>query len=260
VEQGLRVVQPGTFKDPAVVSALADLRPDIIIVAAYGQILPDAVLRIPKYNCVNIHPSLLPKYRGPSPVTAAILNGDVNTGVTIMVVEKKVDSGPMLAQKESPVMPDDTTESLTARLATLGAALLIETLPAWVAGKIQPRVQNEAQASYTRMAAKDDGRLDWKLTAMQLERRVRAYYPWPGCFTDWKGMRLKVVKAMPVDAEGSGSIGEVVTLPRTGPARVAVRTPTGLLGLVTVQLEGKKEMPAADFVVGHRDFIGSTLT
>ncbi len=260
VAHGLRVIQPETFKDVKAISALQEMQPDIIIVAAYRQILPDAVLRIPKYNCINIHPSLLPKYRGPSPVAAAILNGDAMTGVTIMLIEKKVDSGQILAQKEIPVNEDDTTESLSERLAKLGAELLTDTVPSWVAGKIQPRRQDETQATYTRMEAKEDGRLDWNLPAVQLWRRVRAYYPWPGCFTEWKGVRLKIIKAVPLNEIEVGKVGEVIALPRTGEARVAVRTADGLLGLIAVQMEGKKEMPAGDFMAGHRDFIGNILT
>jgi methionyl-tRNA formyltransferase len=260
VSHGLRVVQPETFKNAEAVSALEELQPDIIIVAAYGQILPDSVLRIPEYNCINIHPSLLPKYRGPSPVAAAILNGDTITGVTIMLIEKRVDSGQILGQKKIPIKEDDTTESLSEKLAKLGAELLIETIPSWIAGKIQPHIQDETRASYTRMEAKEDGRLDWNLPAVQLWRMVKAYYPWPGCFTDWNGVRLKIIKAVPLNEIEVGKIGEVVALPRTGEVRVAVRTADGVLGLVTVQLEGKKEMPASDFIAGHRDFIGSILT
>jgi methionyl-tRNA formyltransferase len=260
VSHGLRVVQPETFKNAEAVFALEELQPDIIIVAAYGQILPDSVLRIPEYNCINIHPSLLPKYRGPSPVAAAILNSDVTTGVTIMLIEKNVDSGQILSQKEISVNGDDTTESLSEKLAKLGAELLIETIPTWIAGKIQPRIQDETRASYTRMEAREDGRLDWNLPAAQLWRRVRAYYPWPGCFTEWKGVRLKIIKAVPLNEIEVGKIGEVVALPRTGEARVAVRTTDGLLGLTTVQLEGKREISAGDFLAGHRDFIGSILT
>jgi len=207
VSHGLRVVQPETFRNAEAVSALEELQPDIIIVAAYGQILPDSVLRIPEYNCINIHPSLLPKYRGPSPVAAAILNDDVTTGVTIMLIEKRVDSGPILSQKEIPANGDDTTESLSEKLAKLGAELLIETIPSWIAGKIQPRIQDETRASYTRMEAKEDGRLDWNLPAVQLWRRVRACYPWPGCFTDWNGVRLKIIKAVPINEIEAGTEG-----------------------------------------------------
>jgi len=260
VSQGLHVVQPETFKSSDEVFALANLQPDIIIVAAYGQILPDSLLQIPKHHCINIHPSLLPKYRGPSPVAAAILNGDAVTGATIMLIERRVDSGPIISQREIPVRDEDTTESLSERLSGLGAELLIETLPLWVAGKIQPRPQEEAQASYTRMEAKEDGRLDWNLPAVQLWRKVRAYYPWPGCFTEWKGLRLKITKAVAMNRWGEGNAGAVIALPRTSEARVAVRTPDGLLGLVTVQPEGKKPMSAGEFSAGHRDFMGAILT
>ncbi|MBN1376222.1 MAG: methionyl-tRNA formyltransferase [Dehalococcoidia bacterium] len=258
--QGLRVMQPATFKDPQEVSVLADLQPDIIIVAAYGQILPDSVLSIPKYKCINIHPSLLPKYRGPSPVAAAILNGDIMTGVTIMLIEKKVDAGPILAQEEVPVAEDVTTDLLSEILAKAGAELLLRTIPSWTSGIIQPQIQDESRASYTRMETKEDGRLDWNLPAVQLWRKVRAYHPWPGCFTDWKGTRLKIVKAVPVQSAGSGKVGEIIVLPKGAEARVAVCTANGMLGLITVQPEGKKEMGVTDFMVGHREFAGSFLT
>jgi methionyl-tRNA formyltransferase len=256
---GLNVLQPVSFKDPDVVAVLANMEPDIIIVAACGLILPDAVLQIPKYKCINIHPSLLPRYRGPSPIAAAILSGDAITGVTIMLIEKKVDSGPILSQRAIPIADEDTTETLSRKLAEMGAEMLTTTIPDWAEGKIQPRVQNEGLASYTRMETKEDGRLDWNLPAVQLWRRVRAYYPWPGCFTAWKSGRLKVLKAISLPDPGSGSPGQVMELGRTEPARVAVRTGDGLLGLITVQAEGKKEMAAADFIAGHRDFIGAVL-
>lgn len=259
MQRRLPVIQPETFKDAAEVAKLADLKPDIIFVAAYGLILPDAVLAMPKHKCVNIHPSLLPKYRGPSPIVAAILNGDPVTGATIMLIDKKVDSGPILCQKEMAITDGDTTESLSVRLADLGAGLLAETVPAWVDGQIQPRIQDDGLATYTKMETKEDGLLDWNLPAGQLWRRVRAYYPWPGCFTEWNGKRLKILKAVPLATGGNGRIGQVIELPRSEPARVAVVTADGLLGLTTVQAEGKKEMAAADFIVGHPDFIGATL-
>jgi methionyl-tRNA formyltransferase len=259
VSMGLNVVQPETFKDQAEVEKLRALAPDIIVVAAYGQILPDSVLQIPKYKSINIHPSLLPKYRGPSPVTAAILNGDALTGVTIMLVEKKVDSGPILSFREMAVGEEDTTGTLTGRLAILGAEMLVETIPGWVAGKIQPVVQDESLASYTKMENKEDGKLKWDLPAVELWRMIRAYQPWPGCFTTWNNARLKIIKAIPLPDTSPHNTGEVIALPRGGLARVAVRTGNGLLGLETLQLEGKKEMPAADFIAGHRDFIGAIL-
>lgn len=259
ISQGLNVVQPETLKDPAEVDKLRELAPDLIVVAAYGQILPDSVLQLPQYKCINIHPSLLPKYRGPSPVSTSILNGDDITGVTIMLVERKVDSGPILAQKETKVADDDTTATLTEKLAVLGAEMLIQTIPAWVAGNIQPQTQDESRASLTKKEEKDDGKLNWDFPAVKLWRMVRAYYPWPGCYTTWNNARLKVISAVPLPDTSTGKTGEVVALPRGEPARVAVRTGNGLLGLVTLQLEGKKEMSAADFMAGHKEFAGSVL-
>jgi methionyl-tRNA formyltransferase len=259
LSQGMRVIQPESLRVPREAEVMAAFKPDIIIVAAYGQILPAAVLEIPRYQCVNIHPSLLPRYRGPSPVAAPILNGDPITGVSIMLIERKVDSGPILSQAELAISDEDTTESLSQRLAVMGAGKLVETIPRWVEGKIEPVVQDDSRATYTRMETKEDGLLDWELPAVVLWRRVRAYNPWPGCYLDWKGGRLRVIKAIPLpDAEG-GETGRVVSLPRTAPARVAVRTADGLLGLVSVQPEGKREMTAADFSAGHRDFAGSVL-
>ena len=192
-------------------------------------------------------------------MAAAILNVDALTGVTIMLIERKVDSGPILSQEEMAISDEDTAESLSGRLAVMGARRLVETIPGWVEGKIKPRMQDDSLVSYTRMEIKEDGLLDWNLPAVVLWRRVRAYHPWPGCYFDWKGGRLRVIKAVPMqDAEG-GEKGRVVALPRTAPARVAVRTADGLLGLVSVQPEGKREMEAADFSAGHRDFAGSVL-
>jgi methionyl-tRNA formyltransferase len=259
VSQGIRVMQPESLRDPKEVELLAALKPDIIIVAAYGQILPAAVLELPRYKCINIHPSLLPRYRGPSPVAAPIVNGDPITGVTIMLIERKVDSGPILSQEEMTISDEDTTESLSERLAVMGARKLIETIPGWVEGNIEPGRQDDSCATYTRMEVKEDGLLDWKLPAVVLWRRVRAYQPWPGCYFDWKGGRLKVTKAIPLQDPEGGETGRVIALPRSAPARVAVRTADGLLGLVSVQPEGKREMPAADFSAGHRDFAGNLL-
>jgi methionyl-tRNA formyltransferase len=260
IESGLSVMQPETFKEHGAVEKLSAIQPDLIVVAAYGQILPDAVLRVPKYKCINIHPSLLPKYRGPSPIAAAILDGDAQTGVTIMLTEKKVDSGPILGQRYMEITGEDDTESLSDKLAGLGARLLIDTLPDWVAGRIQPLAQDESLASYTRMETKEDGRLDFNLPAVQLWRKIKAYHPWPGCYAHWNKTRLKIIKAMPVDDGGKGQIGQIIALYRMQAARAAVQTGDGLLGLVTIQPEGKREMAAADFIAGHRDFIGSFLT
>jgi methionyl-tRNA formyltransferase len=157
------------------------------------------------------------------------------------------------------IADDDTTGSLTGRLAKTGAEILLATLPAWVSGTIQPLVQDESRASYTRMGKKEDGGLDWKWPALQLWRKVRAFNPWPGCYVKWMGSRIKIVEAVPLADTEKGSLGQVIALPRGEVTRVAVRTGEGLLGLVRVQPEGKREMTAGDFCVGHRDFVGSVL-
>jgi len=256
---GMRVIQPESFKDPAEVKLLAGLKPDIIIVAAYGQILPEAVLCIPQHNCINIHPSLLPRYRGPSPVAAAILNGDDQTGVTIMLIERKVDSGPIIAQAQVSIRDEDTTGSLTGRLAIKGAELLLAILPGCVSGTVQPLIQDESRASYTHREQKEDGELDWTWPSVRLWRKVRAFNPWPGCYIKWMGSRIKILAAFPITDGEKDSVGKVIALPRGEVTRVAVTTGEGLLGLVTLQPEGKREMTAGEFMAGHRDFVGSVL-
>jgi len=259
VSLGLQVVQPESFKAAGAVEQLAGLAPDLIVVAAYGQLLPPEVLALPKFGCVNIHPSLLPRYRGSSPVSAAILNGDEVTGVTIMLMDAGMDTGPVLSQKQVPVSPEDTTDSLTQSLAFVGAELLVETLPRWIEGKIEPQPQDASVATYTKTVTKEDGQIDWGLSALELWRRVRAHEPWPGSYTWWQGKRLKVSRVVPVDETRDAEVGKVIALPPTAPAAVGVQTGEGVLGLLGVQLEGKREMDAREFLVGHRDFIGSLL-
>jgi methionyl-tRNA formyltransferase len=259
MSHGIRVMQPESLKGEDVVGELTGLAPELVVVAAYGQILPRAILNLPRFGCVNIHPSLLPKYRGSSPVASAILQGDNVTGVTIMLLDAGMDTGPVLRQTKVPVSAEDTAGSLTAKLAQIGARLLLETLPGWLEGRITPQPQDEAQASYTKQIAKEDGEIDWKLSALELWKRVRAFDPWPGSYTRWKDKRLKVIQAVPVDGEKKGEIGEVIALPQSAPAPVGVVTGGGILGLLRVQLEGKKDMSAAEFLLGQRDFIGSSL-
>ncbi len=256
---GLKIVQPENFKEASVIEHLAGLAPEAIIVAAYGQILPAEVLALPKFGCVNIHPSLLPRYRGSSPVSAAILNGDEVTGVTIMLMDSGMDTGPILRQKRMPVSPEDTTGSLTEKLARVGAELLMETLPQWVEGKVKPQPQDTSLATYTRTVAKEDGEIKWGLPAVELWRQVRAYEPWPGSYTWWWGKRLKLNRVVPIAGDKYGEVGKVLGLPPTAPAAVGVQTGEGLLGLLRVQLEGKREMAVREFIIGYRDFVGSSL-
>lgn len=257
LERGLPLFQPETLRTPEAVARLADWRPDLIVVAAFGQILRPPVLRLPSHGCLNVHASLLPRHRGAAPISAAILAGDPATGVTIMRMDEGMDTGPILAQAECPIAAGDTTASLTAKLAELGSQLLIETLPAWLAGEIEARPQDDAQATYCRPLSKQDGRLDWARSAAHLDRQVRACDPWPGAYTTWEGKRLKVLRARPVAGwQGEGKPGTVVELEAGGLAVVAGR---GALQLLEVQLAGKKPMAAGPFARGQRYLVGGSL-
>jgi methionyl-tRNA formyltransferase len=255
---GLPVMQPTSLKSAEAVSRLADFQPDVIVVAAFGQILPQSVLDIPGYGCINIHPSLLPKFRGASPVAAAILSGDEFTGVSVMLLDAGMDTGPVLARAMVPVSPQDNTGSLTDRLSLLAAHLLQEALVGWWRREITPQPQNEAEATYSHQITKEEGEIDWHLSAVDIWRRVRAFNPWPGCYTRWRGKQLKIIEAVPVPESGSLKAGQVVALDERG-SEFGVSTGAGILGVLKVQLEGKRAMSAAEFLRGQRDFIGALL-
>ena len=256
------VLQPASLKGADVVEQLAGFRPDVIVVAAYGQILPQQVLDIPRHGCINIHPSLLPKYRGASPVAAAILAGDEFAGVSIMLMDRGLDTGPILSRAMISISVQDTTESVTAKLSQVAARMLQDTLVGWVRGEIVPQPQNEAEATYSPQISKEDGEIDWSLPAIEIWRRVRAYYPWPGCYTRWQGKQLKIIEAVPLPAEKTIEAGRAVALtPAEGKAEAAfgVQTGEGILGVVQVQMEGKRAISAAEFLRGQRQFIGAIL-
>lgn len=252
------VIQPVNFKDTAAVVQVASFHPDVIVVAAFGQILPQSVLDIPTFGCINIHPSLLPKFRGPSPVAAAILAGSQFTGVSLMLMDKGLDTGPVLARAQISISHQDTTCSLTAKLSVIAAQLLLEVLPRWVEGELTPKPQHEGEATYSTMLSKKGGEIDWRLSAVDIWRRVRAFQPWPGCYTGWQGRQLKIIEAMPLPGGKTIEIGQVVTPDREGVA-FGVNTGDGVLGILKVQPEGKRVMSAAEFVRGQRQFIGAIL-
>ncbi len=255
-EAGVPVFQPRTLRTPEAQAVIREWHPDVIVVAAFGLILPPEVLRIPPHGCVNVHASLLPRWRGAAPVAAAILAGDTETGVTIMLMDEGVDTGPILAQAREPIRPDDTTETLSRRLAVLGADLLAETLPRWVRGEITPQPQDDAQATYAPMLRKADGWIDWREPAVLIERKVRAYQPWPTAMTRWRGKVLKILRARPEpDIRREEPPGTVVVWDDGA----AVVTGEGLLVLLEVQLEGKRALDIAAFLRGARGFIGSQL-
>jgi len=257
--QGLEVFQPVKLRNPDEVRRLAALKPDLILVAAFGQILPQSVLDIPPFGCLNIHPSLLPKYRGATPIPSAILAGESETGVTIMLMDAGMDTGPVISQIIVGIEPQDTTESLTNRLAQAGVRLLGEALPLWFDRSLKTQPQDGSRATYTSPITKEDGVINWQMSAEEISRRVRAFYPWPGCYTWWQGKLLKILEAITLHKDRDLVPGKVVALASDQPAVVGVGTGGGILGLLRVQLEGKRALTAAEFLLGQRAFVGSTL-
>ena len=254
----LPVVQPASLKEPEVVAQIADFHPDVIVVAAFGQILPQSVLDLPRYGCINIHPSLLPRFRGASPVASAILAGDEFTGVSLMLLDKGVDTGPILGRAQISISAKDTTGSLTAKLSLLAARLLLEVLSCWARGEITPQPQNEDEVVYSAPISKEEGEIDWYLPAADIWRRVRAFQPWPGCHTRWRGKQFKIIEAVPLPGEGTFEVGEVVDM-EGAKADFGVGTGEGILGVSKVKLEGRRAMSAAEFLRGQREFIGAIL-
>jgi methionyl-tRNA formyltransferase len=259
---GLPVVQPANLKEAGVVEQLSQFHPDVIVVAAFGQILPRSVLDIPRFGCTNVHPSLLPRFRGASPVASAILAGDEFTGVSIMLMDEGLDTGPILARAQIPISAPDTTGSLTTKLSLLGARLLVEALSFWLRGELPPQPQNKAEATYCGSINKEEAEIDWHLPAIDIWRRVRAFYPWPGCYTRWQGKQLKIIEAVLLTGERAFTVGQVVALPSVpegSKAAFGVGTGDGVLGVCGVQLEGKRAISAAEFLRGQRQFIGAVL-
>jgi methionyl-tRNA formyltransferase len=261
LSHGIPIWQPGSLKRPENIEALAAYHADLYIVAAFGQILPQAVLDQPQYGTLNIHASLLPRYRGVSPIAEAILHGDTETGVTIMLLDAGVDTGPILLKRTIPIAEEDTTGSLTIKLAELGAIALLEALPFWVQGKLTPQPQDERLATYTHMLRKEDGEISWERPADELARVVRAYTPWPGAYTYWRGKLLKIVSAHPAMLESAQQLkpGTVSLRKENGQQVLSIGTADGLLVVDSLQLEGKKVMSAGEFVRGHPQIIGEVL-
>ncbi len=245
---GLPVIQPEKLRSPEAFQQLVDWQPDLIVVAAFGQILRQNVLDLPKYGCINIHASLLPRHRGAAPIQAAILAGDRQTGITIMKMEAGLDTGPMLRQQAIPIEPEDTGGSLFEKLSELGAELLLQTLPGYLSGEILPHPQPEEGASYFGMIKKEDGLLDFTLPAADLERKIRAFSPWPGTYLQWQGGPLKILRAHVMDGkEAAGKHLVIEMLP-------AIAASNGLLVFDELQPAGKKPMSGKAFMSGARDW------
>lgn len=260
-ENSVPVEQPAHFDQPAI-EVLRRYKPDVIIVAAYGKILPKEALDIPGFGCINIHASLLPRWRGASPVQNSLLSGDEETGITLMLMDEGMDTGPILAQLPVPIAPDDTSATLLARLASAGADLLIETLPLFIRRKIEARAQPEEGATLCQLIERDDGRILWNETAQTIWNQYRGLSPWPGVFTFWKVgdgefvrlklTRISIEKADPVPRRRLGEVFE-------SGERIGVQTGSGVVLIESLRPSGKDEMAVRDFLNGRKGFLGSIL-
>lgn len=257
--EGLPVFQPEKLRRPEAVAQLQAWQPDLIVVAAYGQILPPAVLEMPRYRALNVHASLLPRWRGAAPIEAAILAGDTITGITLMLMDAGLDTGPILTQKEIYIGPEETAGELSERMAHVGADMLIEALPAYLAGELHPRPQPEEGVTYAPRLSDDDARLDWYQPADLLHRRVRAFAPAPGAWTTLPdGSRFKILRATLLPAEETGPQGQPGTVGVWHQFPV-VRAGDGALILQQVQAAGKRPLNGDVFLRGQRALIGAVL-
>ncbi len=255
LEHGLAVSQPRSLRRASVVAELAAVAADVIVVAAYGKILPPSVLDLPPHGCLNVHASLLPRHRGASPAAAAILAGDAATGVTIMRMDEGLDTGPILRQRSLALTGEETTATLTGALARLGAELLPPTLDDWIAGRIEPQPQDNAQATYAPLLKKEDGVVRWAQDAAAVCRHARAMQPWPGAVTFWQDRQVKILRAHPLPDGGEGAPGTVFAHEKG----LAVTAGSGIVVLDEVQLAGKRALPAADFRRGYGAIVGAVL-
>lgn len=265
VEHNVPVYQPSRIRNPESIETVKNIPADVGVVAAFGQILPKEILDHPKLGCVNVHASLLPKYRGAAPIQWSILNGDEYTGVTTMQMGPGLDDGDILLQEKVPITSDETGGSLFDKLADVGASLLVKTLEGLESGEITPIPQDEEAATHVGMIRKDMGKLDFSRPAAVLERHVRGLYPWPGTYTYFDGKSLKVYKAGVIaeseltSDEKNAHIGDIVRISTEGDGSIAVRCSDGALKIYHLQLEGKKQMSAAAFLNGHQLKTGEQL-
>jgi len=254
--RGLKVLQPRRVREPEAVAALQALAPEAQVVVAYGQILPRAVIDLAPRGTINVHASLLPRYRGAAPVQWAIVNGEKETGVTTMLIDEGLDTGPVLLSRAMPIGEEETAGELETRLARLGGELLVETLEELQAGRLVPRPQDAARASLAPIIKKEDGVIDWSRPAEALARRVRGFHPWPGAYTSVRGRGLRVVRAR-AGGGGEGAPGTLLRIDREG--RVVTAGEGSALRLFEVQPESRRAMPAAAFAAGARLTVGERM-
>lgn len=247
---GIAVFQPKRVRDPEFIGTLKKIAPEAIVVAAYGQILPEDVLTLPKFGCINIHASLLPGYRGAAPINWAIIRGERETGNTIMRMDAGMDTGAILMQERIPIDPHDTAGALTEKLSALGATLITRTLPLIASGQLAPVPQDGSKATLAPLLKKEDGRIDWTLSANDIHNRVRGLSPWPGAFSFLGDKMIKIITSEVV--EGSGEPG----MPYENEGALNIGCGSGMLRVLSLQPEGKKVMSAAEFLRGHRGVAG----
>ncbi|MFQ3566506.1 MAG: methionyl-tRNA formyltransferase [Aggregatilineales bacterium] len=257
IAANIPVFQPEKLRAPEAVAQLQNWTEthgvDVFVVAAFGQILPQTILDLPRLGSLNIHASLLPRWRGAAPIQAAIRAGDAETGITIMKMDAGLDTGPILSQRRTPIAADETAASLHDRLAQMGSDLLIETLPGYLAGTIVPQPQDDAQATIAPRIRKEEGHINWNMPAVEIERMVRAFTPWPGTFTIWDGRMLKILAGSVV--AGSAEPGRAIA----HQAGVAIGTGEGLFVPTRLQLEGRAPQPLEAFLRGYGGFVGAQL-
>jgi methionyl-tRNA formyltransferase len=263
LELGLKVYQPTNLRAVEAIEAIEAVKPDVGVVAAYGKIIPKAVIDLFSKGILNVHPSLLPSWRGPTPIQAAILAGDEKTGVTIMLIDEEMDHGPIVENREWRIENRETYATLYEKLAKLGADLLVETLPRWLAGELSPILQDHSKATYSKIFTREDAKIDWSKSAAEIDRMVRALNPEPGTGTQWqmangKWQILKILRVGPIPY----TLSPIPSAPGTvfeHEKRLAVRCKDGAVVLDIVQPEGKKPMSGADFLRGHREILGQVL-
>ena len=258
-QKGLQVFQPNSLRTLEARKGLESLSPDVVVLAAYGKLVPEELLEVPRWGFLNIHPSLLPKYRGPSPVQTALLDGERKTGASLIQLDKGIDSGPILGQKETAVRETELVLDLTRRLFQLGSELLLETLPGWGAGSTVPKIQDEDGASYTRKFLREDGKVEWDSASNIIFRRYKAFTPWPGLFTHWDGRILKLITLSTSPVHIHGEPGTVVPLTQQGEPAIGIITKDGTVCVDSLQLEGRRVQPSGEFLRGHPDILGARL-
>lgn len=254
LQNNLTVFQPQKLK--LKINTIQNLQVDLIVVIAYGKIIPQEILDIPRWGCLNVHASLLPKYRGAACLNAPILNGDSETGITIMKIDAGLDTGPILRQAKIQLTGQETLKDVHDKLSELGAKLLVPAIQDFISGKIKAHKQNENQATYVKMINKEDGRINWHQSALEIERMIRAYYPWPGTYSENSSKILKIIEVQnKILKINNYQIGEIFQ----DDQKLAIQTGQDALIILKLQESGKKAMSAQDFLSGHQNIIGTIL-